>query len=318
MYQLRPFQNTDLAGIVSVWNRLMSGPNIAVPISNTEFDLFVVSRPYFFHRDLIVATYEKTGEIAGFVHCGFGPEDPLKFCRYLSHDLGTIAMLCAPHDPILEDQLIQAGIGHLKSLGSKVIYGGGRHPLNPFYWSIYGGSEFSGFLESQPATLESFRRNGFKESASSVLFEFDLAKSEPKHLKNIMLKRESRLQILEDENPEENWSALAVEAFHPLVVQILDKAEKAVIARSCLWPMSVYGRREGVSRIGLIDVIVDDEYRRKGYGRLLIAESIKCASGLSYDILCVQTDSTNLAAIKLYEQSGFVQTETARLFRLGD
>jgi ribosomal protein S18 acetylase RimI-like enzyme len=199
-----------------------------------------------------------------------------------------------------------------------VIYGGGRYPLNPFYWGIYGGSEFSGFLESQPATLQAFQRNGFKESASSVLFEFDLAKSEPRHLKNIMLKRESRVHILEDENPEENWSALAVEAFHPLVVQILDKAEKAVIARSCLWPMSVYGRREGVSRIGLIDVIVDDDHRRKGYGRLLITESIKCASGLSYDILCVQTDSTNLAAIKLYEQSGFERTETARLFRLAD
>lgn len=318
MYHLRPFQNTDLAGIVSVWNRLMSGPNVAVPLSNTEFDLFVLSRPYFNRQDLIVATQEQTGVIAGFVHCGFGPEDPQTYCRALSHDLGTIAMLCSPHDPNLEDQLIQAGVEHLKSSGCRVIYGGGRYPLNPFYWGLYGGSEFSGILDSQPSTLQAFQRNGFRESASSVLFEFDLAKAEPRHLKNIMLKRECRLQILEDENPEENWSALAVEAFHPLVVQILDKTEKAVIARACLWPMSVYGRIEEVSRIGLVDVNVEDDYRRKGYGRLLITESIKCASELSYDILCVQTDSTNLAAIKLYEQSGFVKTESARLFRLCD
>ena len=316
MYQLRTFRNTDLVEIVSVWNRLMTGPNIASPLTNSEFDLFVLSKPYFNLQNLIVATDSQTGLIVGFLHCGFGPEDPKSFCRELNHDLGSIAMLCAPPDPQLLDQLIQAGIHRLQTLGCRVVYGGGRHPLNPFYWGLYGGSEFSGFLDSQPEIPEAFRRNGFKEAAASVLFEYDLAKTEPRHLKNVILKRESRVFVFDDENLQENWTALAIEAFHPLVVQILDKSETELIGRAGLWPMSVFGRKEGQSRIGLIDVMVHDDYRRKGYGRLLIAESIKCAIQLSYDVLCVQTDAANLSAVGLYEQSGFARVDTAKLFRL--
>jgi ribosomal protein S18 acetylase RimI-like enzyme len=316
VFTIRPFRNNDVAGIVSAWNRLMTGPNIAQPISNNEFEIFVLSKPYFDATGLLVAVDDDSGRIAGFTHCGFGPADPDRFCRQLDQSLGTIAIVCSAGNAAMDDALIQAGIKYLREKGADVIYGGGRFPLTPFYWGLYGGSEFSGVLESQPEVQAAMMRNGLKESARSVLFEFNLAKAEPRHIKNIVLKRESQLMILDDDLPGGAWLALAIEAFHPIRVELQDRSGRQKVASSALWPMALFGRREGCSRIGLIDVEVDQAYRRRGFGRLLVTESIKCAMEQSYDILAVQTDATNSAAIKLYESMGFVRTETASLYRL--
>lgn len=316
MFQIRPFRNTDVAGIVSVWNEQLHGLNLASPLSSNEFEVLVLSKPYFDGKDLLVATDQTSGKIVGFVHCGFGPSDPLTFCQDLDVSMGTIAMLCCKPDHELENTLIRSAINHLKSSGSQVIYAGGRYPLNPFYWGIYGGSEFSGFLQSHQNIHPALLRNSFFETASSVMLEYNLAKNEPRHLKNTILKRESRLLILEDENPKCKWTTLAIEIFHPMMIYISDKNEVQSIAHSTLWPMSLFGRSAQQSRIGLIDVWVDQEQRRRGFGRLIITEVIKCAMELSYDILCVQTDATNEGALKLYESLGFQRTETTHFYRL--
>ncbi len=295
----------------------MTGPNVGSPVTNGEFELFNLSRPYFDAAGLQVAIDEETRAIAGFVHSGFGPADPASFCRRLDRSMGTIAVVCAPADPEMEDSLIQAGINYLRKEGAGVIYAGGRFPLNPFYWGLYGGSEFSGVLDSQPELQAALVRNGFKESARSVLFEYNLAKAEPRHVKNIVLKRESRLSILEDDSLGCHWTELALEAFHPMNVEIRDRHDTRTLARSVLWPMALYGRRESVSRIGLIGVEVAPGHRRQGYGRLVVTESIKCAIELSYDVLCVQTDVTNTPAMGLYEGMGFSRSGSASLFRLG-
>jgi len=295
----------------------MIGPNVAGPISTSEFEMFVLSRPYFEAAGLIVATDDNTNQIIGFTHCGFGPADPTTFCRSVDKSLGTIALVCSGADESLQHALVQAGITHLKSQGAGVIYAGGRFPLNPFYWGLYGGSEFSGILAVESGLHAALVRNGFAESARSVLFEFNLAGAEPRHIKNIVLKRDSQLSIIEDDSLGCPWTELAIEPFHPMNVEIRKRHDKATVASAVLWPMLLYGRRDLRSRIGLISVDVAPENRRQGYGRLVVTEAIKCAMELSYDVMCVQTDATNLPAIKLYEAIGFKQVETASLYRLG-
>lgn len=316
MFQIRPFQNTDVAGIVSVWNSLLQIPNVACPLSASEFEILVLSKPYFEAEDLLVGVDQDSGAILGFAHCGFGPENPEKFCQKLDRSMGTIAMLCCQPDTELENALIQSAVLHLRQKGSKVIYAGGRYPLNPFYWGIYGGSEYSGFLADHPGIHQALTRNHFQESARNVLFEYNLAKNEPRHVKNAILKRESRLRILEEENPQCLWTTLAVELFHPLVVELFDRHEKERLGSATLWPMSIYGREQDKSLIGMIDVWIDQTQRRRGFGRLLITETVKCAMELSYDKLCVQTDASNLPAINLYQALGFTATDSTVFYRL--
>lgn len=318
MFQIRPFRNTDLQGIVAAWNELFPFPNVAVPISTAEYDMLVLSRPYFEAKALLVAESTQTHKIIGFVHCGFGPDEPDQFCRKLDRDLGALALICTPTDLTVAESLVRSGVSYLKSAGAKVIYAGGRYPLNPFYWGLYGGSEFSGILDTQVGLQQTLLKNGFQATARTDLFEFDLGKPGPRHFKNSILKRECRIQVIEDETPEGNWTSLALEPFYPLRIQVLEKNSEKEIASTTLWPMTLYGRRDGASRIGMVEVVVEESYRRKGFGRLLVMEAIKCAADLSFDRLCVQTDSSNAAASTLYDACGFDRSGNATLFRMAE
>ena len=78
--------------------------------------------------------------------------------------------------------------------------------------------------------------------------------------------------------------------------------------------MSWYGRGDGRTRIGLIDLEVDPRHRRKGYGRHLIAEILRQARNDMVALVEIQTSATNVPALALYESLQFDPVETAILY----
>src|SRR4051794_24053219 len=87
----RTFLNSDPPALDALWNRALSAPATARPLSGHEFDLHVVCKPHFQADGLIVA--ERDRKIVGFAHAGFGPEEPIESPQALNHALGTIGML---------------------------------------------------------------------------------------------------------------------------------------------------------------------------------------------------------------------------------
>ena len=81
--------------------------------------------------------------------------------------------------------------------------------------------------------------------------------------------------------------------------------------------MSWYGRGDGRTRIGLIDLEVDPRHRRKGYARHLIAEILRQARNDMVALVEIQTSATNVPALALYESLQFDPVETAILYRKG-
>ncbi len=65
-------------------------------------------------------------------------------------------------DPDLEGGLILAAERYLRSRGAKVFYAGGQQPLNPFYWGVYGGSEWSGILSGHTTFLRAILESGYQ------------------------------------------------------------------------------------------------------------------------------------------------------------
>ena len=80
--------------------------------------------------------------------------------------------------------------------------------------------------------------------------------------------------------------------------------------------MSGWGHGDDAARVGLVDLEVHPEHRRKGYGRHLVAEVLRHAREQGTASVAVQTRSTNLPALSLYESLGFAPSETATLYRL--
>jgi GNAT superfamily N-acetyltransferase len=263
-----------------------------------------------------MAVDDESGAALGFVHCGFGPKDPTKNCWSLDRSMGTLALICCGDDPEVTNLLVTTGVDYLKAAGAKVIYAGGRSPLNPFYWGLYGGSEFSGILTDPPHPHTTVVDHGFRKVAESVIFEFDLSKPEPRHVSNAILRRESRFLVQEDELTNADWTSLALDGFHTISIRITGRNDPKTIAAATLWPMSLYGRQDGLSRMGLIDVFVESAFRRRGYGRLLLTECIKCVAELGFRRLCVQTDAANQPAETMYQRLGFDRVGSASLYRL--
>ena len=318
LIHLRPFRNSDIPALAKLWNRGAPASGSARPLSAHEFETHVVSRLGFEAEGLIVA--ESDRNLVGFVHAGFGPDDSAKSPPLeITRAMGTIAMLVTlpgKDDEETEHALLQAAKAYLRGCGAQVIYAGGHDPLNPFYWGIYGGSEWAGIVDSHMSFHRAVTRDGFVPSASMVLLEADLSQTEPRDPKAVLTRRHTRVEIVQDVLPTSWWESLAIGEFRPTQFRLLLKNSDYEIARAMTWDMTWFGRFDGRSRIGLINVEVESTSRRKGYGRFLVGEILKHARTEATQIVAVQTRSTNTAAIALYESAGFQVVGGSTFYRL--
>jgi GNAT superfamily N-acetyltransferase len=313
----RTFLNGDSPALADLWNRGVPDSGAARPLTGHEFDSHVVSRPSFDAGGLIVA--EREGRIVGFAHAGFGPDEPVGAPYRLNYDLGTIAMLIVepgPQDEELETGLVHAAEHYLRHRGAKVIYAGGQFPLNPFYWGLYGGSEFAGILSSHQEFIRAVSRAGYEAVSETVLMEADLDRPEVRDPRSPLIRRVARVEVVDDPLPNDWWESIAIGNYRPTCFQLLAKADDRELARATTWDMSWFSRRDRRLRIGLMAMGVDPEHRRKGYGRHLVAEILRRSRGEMISIVALQTRATNTPALELYQSLGFAPSETSILYRL--
>lgn len=319
-YRLRPFRNTDPPALVDLWNRGTADLNAIRPLSVYDWDALVVGKPHFETAGLIVA--ERQGRPVGFVHAGFGPLEESGPSHRLDTSMGTIAMLVI--DPALDGvgaddlgvALLEAAERYLRGRGASVIYAGGRHPVDPFYWGLYGGSEFSGILGKHTAFRRTVQRRGFQPVSTAILLESDLTAPWPRDPKLVVLKRQVRLDMVEDDPTISWWASSAIGAFRPTSYRLLTKVGDRTAASALTWEVAAELVGSGPNRTGLIEFEVAPEFRRQGYGRLLLAEILRQSRSSLADVVEVQTIDTNAPALRLYEGAGFQRVETTTLYRL--
>ncbi len=317
MTHFRPFRNGDPPALAALWNRGVPEFATACPLSAHEFDGQVMNRPHFEAQGLIVA--ERGGRVVAFVHAGFGPEEPIGPPHRLNRSMGTVAMLVVEpglDDAELEQNLIDEAVRYLRRRGAEVIYAGGQYPLNPFYWGLYGGSEWAGILPSQMAFNRAVRRAGFEPVSETVLMEADLTGPESRDPRGFLIRRATRVEIEDDELPRNWWEAYAFGDFRPTCFRLLAKTDDYELARATTWDMNWFGRFDGRSRLGLIEMEVASTHRRKGFGRHLVGEILRQARADMTSAVVLQTRSTNVPALQLYESLGFQRVGTTVLYRL--
>jgi ribosomal protein S18 acetylase RimI-like enzyme len=315
----RPFRNADPPALVRLWNQGVPEQGAVRPLRVHELDDHAFGSAYFDRAGLIVA--ERDGRAIGYVHAGFGPDQPVPSTPpfALDRSLGTIAMLAVESGadaPEVAQGLILQAERYLREAGASVIYAGGQFPLNPFYWGLYAGSEGSGVLPWHPVFPQLLISMGYEPAGATVFLEFDLAQSEPRDPRAVVIRRQTQLEVEEDAMPEDWWENLALGDFHPTRYRLLARSDMAVLARATTWDMDWFGRRDSKSRLGLIGVEVAPAHRRKGYGRFLVGEILRTARELAIGAVQVQTSATNLPALGLYQALGFHPIDQSTVYRL--
>jgi ribosomal protein S18 acetylase RimI-like enzyme len=313
----RPFRNGDPPALVEVWNRSMPARGVARPLGPHDFDTLVMGKLHFDAAGLIVAERDK--RVVGFVHAGFGPLHPEGPSHRMCREMGTVAMLVTVHDPshpTLELDLLVAAECYLRERGATVIYAGGQYPLNPFYWSIYGGSEWAGILSSHTSFQRAVQTARYEPVSTTVLLEADLTRPEVRDPMAPVVRRRARLEVSDDVFLDRWWDALAIGAFRPMAFRLASRSDDHILARALTWDMSSVGHGDGRGWTGLIELEVDPAARRQGYGRHLVAEILRHGREQYTSLVSVQTSATNLPALALYESLGFARVETSTLYRL--
>lgn len=315
----RTFRNYDSPALARLWNARQPAAGAACAAKVHELDAHAWGGLNFEAGGLTVA--ELDGEPIGFVHAGFGPDHPIPAARplELSHEIGAIAQLVVRPDhehSDLASQLIQRAERYLRARGARVIYAGSLFPLNPFYWGVAGGSEGSGITSREHAFLRAIGELGYQPSSTTLLLEADLDAPEPRDPRAAVIRRQTRVDYIDDASPADWWEALALGEFQMMRAELASKTSGVVVASAVAWDMSWFSRVDGRARVGLIKVEVVPAERRRGHGRFLLAEIFRRLRENQIQVVSTQTASTNLPALGLYNSLGFEIIDQSTLFRL--
>lgn len=310
----RAFRNTDPPGLARVWNEAVTGRGAAILPNASPLEQFVLDRPYFDAAGLIVA--EAGGEIAGFVHAGFGSDAEGHRLDYGNGVICAILTRPAHRRQGIGAELLRRAEAYLRERGAKSIYAGCMKPLCPFYWGLYGGSEPSGILLSDPLAEPFLLKHDYAIHDRCFVFQRSLtATLRPSDARFPTLRRLFTSQI--DVRPTSSrWFEEAVLApFEISQFQLRDESTGVVRAEAGLWEMELFGWRWQQPAVGLIDLRVDADFRRRGLAKLLLVQVFQYLSEHFYTILEAQTMAGNEPAIGLYRSLGFEQVDEGRVYR---
>ena len=303
---------------MKLWNRSVPEISCARPLLVHELDDHAFGSVYFDRDGLIIA--ERDGRPVGFVHAGFGADEPTTERPFAAaFGMGVVAVLAVEPGPdaaaVAESLIIEAE-RYLRSRGAKVLYGGGQFPLNPYYWGLYGGAEASGVPSSHVLFSTALCALGYEPVSTTVHLHYDLGREEPRDPRRRpapppggrRFQRRPGADGLVGEHRPQRLS------FDPRSARFACRRRRDrprphlghVLVRPGRRP---FPDRRLRRRGGPLQ-------RGQGYGRFLVAEILRRAREYDYDSAEVQTLADNEPALALYQSFGFQPVEQSTVFRL--
>ncbi|MCA9242181.1 MAG: GNAT family N-acetyltransferase, partial [Planctomycetales bacterium] len=252
----------------------------------------------------------------GFVHAGFGPNEA---GDGLDCSTGVTQMLMvrpSAESPELTQALLHASEDYLRSRGAKVLYGGGMHPLDPFYLGLYGGSELSGVLGSDERLNEVFQQSDYDVAARAIVLHLELARLKPIVSREV---RTLRRDIVFNQNfaPQEDcwWDTVQLGEFERQEFTLTSKKSPDALARVQFWDIEPLASSWGIRTSGITDLGVAPEHRRKKLATYLLTESFKVMRKRGVSIVEAHAMQENEPALNLYRSLGFTQVDAGTVYR---
>lgn len=314
MYQFRTFQNGDPPHLAEIWKSQPPQRGLMQPVSASLLELCVFSKQYFDPGGLIVAT--RDGQPIGFAHAGFGPSDG---GERLDTSLGATQLVLLhreTQDPAIADDLLAAAEAYLRGRGAGVLYGGGIHPINPFYLGLYGGSELPGVLDSDPRHGELFARNHYREAGRVRVMQRELV-----CFRSVMsrtqrqLRRELRVDFTTSPQAGSWFQACHACGVDQLAFSLVRRGDGAVLGGVRLWEVEPLASCWGIRTAGLWGLHVEQAYRRNGLASYLLGEAFKEAQKRGMCMVEVHAMADNEPALALYHKLGFTRVDSGAVLR---
>jgi GNAT superfamily N-acetyltransferase len=312
LIEYRAFRNTDLPQLAEIWRAHSSNRGLMQPMSAAVFERFVVSKPTFDSNGLIVAV--DAGKVLGFAHAGFGPGDEGNTLS-TEHGVTSLVMLRAGADEALAGELLTRVEAYLTDRGAKTLYGGGRYPLSPFYLGLYGGSEMSGVLDSDPQSKSIFESSGYRAAKRSLVLNRDLAGFRPLvDRQQIQIRRTTRLETTVDPPAKTWWDAVMFEPFERIKWALVEREGGPPLASVYFWNLETMVGTWGVRAVGVVDLEVTSERRRRGLATNLLGEAFRQLQGQGITLAEAHVPEENSGGLAIFRALGFNEVDASTLY----
>jgi len=314
MLTYRTFRNTDPPTLASIWQSRAGQQALAQPISVDLLEQYVFAKLYFDYHGLILACDD--GEAVGFAHAGFGPNEEE---NAVATELGTTCLvLTRPDGPKAEVAagLLEQSEAYLCRQGAKVLYGGGIHPLNAFYFGLYGGSEMPGVLATDHVAQQAYLARGYEEIDRTLLMERQLTAFEAiVDRRQMQVRRQMVVEVAVDPPSRTWWEACILGEFDLTRFALLPRGGGPTVASATFRSMELTHTSSPGRTVALIDLVVDEAYRRRGLAIFLLSEAFRQFVRAGITTVEAQAMQHNVAALGMYRKLSFQQIGEGSVFR---
>ena len=317
MIDYRVFRNNDPPKLLELWHHCCMGRGAARNFSNDAFDLLVFAQPYFERKGLVVASMGK--DLVGFAHAGFGVNDARSA---LDKSRGVISVVMVRPDVRRKGvgrELVRMAEQYLVENGAKSIHAGESQNLDPFYLGMYGSSSPVGFLESDPNAAPFMKALGYEAVEKWLVFNRDISvRTDPFDPRLINIRRSVELAITDRPSVASWWWMTKQGRLDSLNFDLLPRGGGPMIATGSCWRMVLHGIARGRETVGLHDLFVQENFRRKGYAKALVLEVIRRLRQESINAVELAVGESNVAAIELAKWLGFAQVDSGVAYKKPD
>lgn len=309
LIEYRPFRNTDPPQLIKLWNACELGRGAVQSIRCDMLDALIFAEPYWDRLGLIVAVLE--GEIVGFAHAGFGPNE---LGSDLSHEIGVICMVMVHPAHRLRGigrELVARVENYLRSFGAERIEAGETPRRNPFYLGLYGGGNSPGFLDSDCHAAPFMAAVGYRPDRRYLVFQKDISQqNDPFDVRMVSIRRAMELVVTDRPVDASWWWFTRQGRFDSIRFLLQPKQGGAPVAALSCWGLDLFAMTWGQRAIGFTHVIVPDDERQKGFAKTVIIEAIRRLREEMVTLVEVQVAETDLPTLSLIESLKFEQVDT--------
>lgn len=313
MIQYRHFRNTDPPHLNKLWRDCLLGRGAAGGLRCDAFETLNYAQPYFDPHGLILATDE--GKVVGMVHAGFGTNDTE---TGLMLESGVICMVMVHPDYRrlgLGSRLVSLAEDYLKNRGATNIFAGPAEPLDPFYFGMYGGSQPSGFLTSDPDADKFFKALSYEPFERHAIFQRDISQqSDPTGMRLVAIRRKMQLAIAHQRDRMSWWWITRFGRLDSVRFQLVPKDRGDAVAEVTVLGLDLYLEKWQERSIGLTDLRVEEDQRMQGYGQALLIEVCRRMRDEMVTRVEAHASETNVGALAVLQSAGFERVDTGIVY----
>jgi GNAT superfamily N-acetyltransferase len=212
--------------------------------------------------------------------------------------------------------LLERAEDYLAAHGTVEGHAGPHRPRNPFYFSLYGGSDQTGFLDSDPNAAPFFEKRGYRCTRTSLVFQRRLTGAlVPPDPRFAGLRRQFELRFLPTASVGSWWQDCVLGLVEPVEFRLEDRRSGQAAARIVVWEMDGFNRRWNYLSAGIYEFFVRSDLRRQGVGRFVVGQMMSLIREQEFGIVEVHVDEDNLGVAAFFRGLGFEPVDQARTFQ---